>query len=290
MKKSALFTQAAALCAFVFLLRAPLTISDSVREGLLFCAQTVIPSLFVYMVPANMFSGAPALFPGRALPYALILTGVLCGSPSGADAVMRLLESGSINEKQAECLLAVSGNASAPFIISFAGAAVTGSAKAGAIMLALKVAVSALSWMIVSRLRLSKSERRFAVRAAISGCGLTESLKRSVCTGADICGCIVFFAAVSESVISLTACGETAGCILRGIFEFSGGIGESVSLGAGLRYAIVCALLGWQGMSVHLQVSVICGGMIRLWTYIAVKIAESAEMLLLGVLTKGLVI
>lgn len=290
MKKSALLTQAAAILAFVFLLRAPRTVSDSVREGLLFCAQTVIPSLFVYMVPANMFSGAPALFPGSALPYALILTGVLCGSPSGADSVVRLLESGSINKKQAECLLAVSGNASAPFIISFAGAAVMGSAEAGAIILALKLAVSVLSWIVVSRLRLSKSERKFCIRATISGCGITESLKRSVRAIADICGCIVFFAAVSESVISLVACGETAGCVLRGVFEFSGGIGESVSLPAGIRYAVVCALLGWQGMSVHLQVSVMCGGRIRLWTYIAVKIAESAEMLLLGVLTKGLVI
>ncbi|MBP5155018.1 MAG: hypothetical protein J6252_00380 [Clostridia bacterium] len=289
MKKTALFTRIAAGILFAYLLLHPSEVSASVREGLVFCADVIIPSLFVYMVLSDLLSGVSAVFSGRAFPAAAILCGMLCGSPSGADTVKTLYGKGAINKNQARALIAVSGNASASFIISFAGRAVLGSVRAGAFILAFKFALSLISWCVISHLILNKEERRFDIVPLRESRGLPYALGNAAAAVGSICACVVFFAVLSDLISPL--CGSPLfRCVLHGALEFSGGIGECASLGAEIRYVAVCGLIGWQGMCVHLQISLFAGDGIPLDAYFAVKFAECCVMTAFGLLTKGLVI
>ena len=289
MKRSALVMRIAAGILFVYLLLRPSQVSASVREGLAFCAEVIIPSLFVYMVLSDLLSGVSAVFSGRAFPAAAIFCGMLCGSPSGADTVKALYGKGAVNKNQARALIAVSGNASASFIISFAGRAVLGSVRAGVIILAFKFALSLVSWTVLSHLILNKEERSFAIAPVRESRGLPQALAKAVSAVGNICACVVFFAVLSD-ILSPLCQSALLRCVLHGALEFSGGIGECASLGAETRYVVVCGLIGWQGMCVHLQISLFAGDEIPLGAYFGVKIAECCVMTLFGLLTKGLVI
>lgn len=289
MKKTAHLTRIAAGILFAYLLIHPSEVSASVREGLAFCADVIIPSLFVYMVLSDLLSGLSAVFSGRAFPAAAIFCGMLCGSPSGADSVRTLYGKGVIGKNQARALIAVTGNASASFIISFAGRAVLGSARAGAFILAFKLILSFVSWAVISHFILNKEERRFDITPLRESRGLSYALKNAAAAVGNICACVVFFAVLADILSPLCGNGLFRR-VLHGALEFSGGIGECSSLDAETRYVAVCGLIGWQGMCVHMQISLFAGDEIPLDAYFAVKFAECCVMTAFGLLTKGLVI
>ena len=276
--------------SFAAMLAFPDTVSDSARDGLAFCAEVLVPSLFVYMVMSDMLAGAAAFFPRAAFPYAVMISGLICGSPSGADSVRRIYENGGISKKQAECLVAVSGSASASFIVGFAGGAVLGSVRAGVIILILKAAISFAAWAVISHTALGAEERKFSVGACYGGAGLAGAVKRAAQTVTNICACVVFFTVVADFVTPLCANNVYARLALRGALEFSGALGECRALPAGARYVAACALIGWQGACVHLQVSVASGEKLSLGPYFAVKVAETCAMTALGLLTKWLAV
>ena len=289
MKKASVILRAASLAAFVFLLTRPELVSASAGEAIAFCADVIVPSLFVYMVLSELFGGAAAYFSGRAFPYIMILSGALCGSPSGACTIRALRANGSVTERQAECLLPVCSNPSASFIVSFAGAAVIGSLRAGVFILAAKLALSFTMWKAISLTALPPEERRFALARPDGKASLTSAIKCAASSVGTICACVVFFAVLADTVTPF--CGGAAfGCLIRGAFEFSGGIGGCAALDPRARYVAVCALIGWQGMCVHLQVSASVGESVRMKTYFAVKTAETFLMTLFGLLTKSAVI
>ncbi|MBQ6042570.1 MAG: hypothetical protein IJL41_00345 [Clostridia bacterium] len=290
MKKVSALKLALSAAAFAVMLAFPRVVSDSARAGLAFCAEILIPSLFVYMVLSDMLAGAAAFFPRAAFPYAVMIAGMICGSPSGADSVRRIYENGGISKKQAECLIAVSGSASASFTVGFAGGAVLGSVRAGVLMLIFKAAVSFAVWAVISRVSLSAEERKFSVRACGGGANLAGSVKRAASAVTNICACVVFFTVAADLVTPLCANNEYARLALRGALEFSGALGECRALPAGARYVAACALIGWQGACVHLQVSVAAGEKLSLKPYFAVKAAETCAMTALGLLTKGLAV
>ncbi len=287
MKKTAFAGRLIAAAVFLYMLAVPGAVSDSARSGLDFCAEVLIPSLFVYMVLSDLFAGVASFFPNAAFPYVTIISGVLCGSPSGADSIRRIYENGGITKRQAECLVAVCGNASASFVISFAGAGVLGSVRAGVIILALKTVLSFAAWAVLSRTVLSAEERRFCIGASFGGGSLPAAVRRASAAMMNICACAVLFTVAADMASPICGGNSIARCLLRGALEFSGGIGECRSLAAGARYVCVCALIGWQGACVHLQVSVAAGEKISLKPYFAVKAAETFAMTLLGLLTKG---
>ena len=61
-----------------------------------------------------------------------------------------------------------------------------------------------------------------------------------------------------------------------GIFEISGGV-RAVSMLESPRLALLLcsAILGWSGISVHLQIASVCRGRVDLRPYFAAKIAQS---------------
>lgn len=283
-----MLTEILSLVLFIYLLIKPAEAGKGVESGISFCIRVIIPSLFVFLVLSRMFMGALLSACGRSLPLALILTGIVCGFPVGAKIVRQMYENKMLSKKQAEVLISSSDNASASFIISFAGANVLGSVKAGFLLLAGKFLSSVFWYFFLSRTYLNKDERRFAPAGALPPVILPEAVKDSARTMADICASIIFFVTISEAVMSFLPPAEVFQGLVRGFFEFSGGIELCRNMKPVTGYIVTAMLTGWSGMCVHLQVSIAAGKEIGMKLYLLNRIAECFIMGLFAVLTKSI--
>ena len=133
------------------------------RRGLSLCGETVIPSLFPFLVLSSFIIGSGLadacgrLFepltrrifrlPGCA--GAPIILGAIGGYPVGADAVAELCESGSLTKRDSERLLCFAVNSSPAFIIGAVGAGFLGSARTGMLLYIVHLAVSASIGLIM---------------------------------------------------------------------------------------------------------------------------------------------
>ncbi|MDD4124673.1 MAG: hypothetical protein PHW77_02930 [Eubacteriales bacterium] len=278
----------AALLMFIYLLIRPSEVGKSVESGISFCIRVIIPSLFVFLVLSRMFMGGVLSVFGKSLPITLIIGGILCGFPVGAKIVRQLYEKNLLTKKQSEVLVSCSDNASASFIISFAGANILGSVKAGFLLLIGKFIVSLIWYCFASRTYLDEEERHFAPLRGLGSVSLSEAVKDSARTMADICACVIFFMCVGEVVKSFLPDYELVRSAVRGFFEFSGGIELCRYMKPGTGYIITAMLLGWSGMCVHMQVSIAVGGKISIRLYLINKIIECLLMGVFAVLTKTL--
>jgi hypothetical protein len=286
-RASAMLAEFAALLMFIYLLLKPDGAATSVESGIMFCIKVIIPSLFVFLVLSRMFMGRILALCGRSLPLALIVTGIVCGFPVGAKIVRQMYENKLLSKKQAEVLISSSDNASASFIISFAGANALGSVTAGFLLLLGKFLATAIWYIAVSRLYLTKEERHFVPIKTSPRATLPEAVKDSARTMADICASIIFFIAIGETVKSFLPPGDVVRSLARGFFEFSGGIELCRYMKPITGYILTAILLGWSGMCVHLQVSIAAGKSIGIRLYLLNRIAESIFMGMFAVLTKA---
>ncbi len=122
--------------------------SEAAKNGILLCGKAVIPALFPFFVINGVLMRlgfaddigrllkAPMkkLFGMSGSCAMAIMTGMICGYPSGAKAASELYKSGRCSKGEAERLLAYVNNASPAFLIAGVGASMLGSAKKGAII------------------------------------------------------------------------------------------------------------------------------------------------------------
>ncbi len=121
---------------------------SAVREALVLCYQTVIPSLFPFFVLSGLlisggFAGlcarwlSPVMRPlfrvGGAGALALVI-GLISGYPMGAKITAELYQNGQISRREAERLLPCCNNSGPLFIIGAVGTGMLGSAEDGLLL------------------------------------------------------------------------------------------------------------------------------------------------------------
>ncbi len=136
----------------------PQQIRKGVSDGLILCAEVVIPSMFIFAVVANFAaeSGAAeliskpfsvALSPLLKIPksaaYAVIMS-FFSGYPVGAAGVARLFNDGKIDKPTAERMLAFCSNASPTMVIIAIGSGLLGDMSIGWIIYLSHIAASLL--------------------------------------------------------------------------------------------------------------------------------------------------
>lgn len=121
--------------------------SSAIYRGMVFTAQTIIPSIFPVMlisdilsrsgVLATVCSGfAPVMKKAKLNPALLppIAVGAFCGFPAGAKCVRASVEQGLITNREADCILAASNCAGPAFVISAVGVGMYSDAKIGVLL------------------------------------------------------------------------------------------------------------------------------------------------------------
>lgn len=281
-----LITDTALTMLFVFLLIFPEYASDGTREALSFCATTLVPSLFIYMVLAKIVITLPmtdriAKRIGVA-PVALI-TGMLCGAPIGAKNALALYESSRIDKKYAEYLCSFTNNASISFVIGFVGAELFDDTALGVRLFLYQLAASlvtaaVMKYVIYGREKLPRTE--------ILNCkkvGLRDAVTDSALTMLNICACAVFFIVAGNAVSAALRLTPIVNAVFKSVLEFSSGCAAASKIGA-LALPVTAFSIGFNGLSVALQVRGVIAGRLAMKPFLTGKLISCAVMTLLAVI------
>lgn len=180
---------AASAAMMLLLLLLPGPALSGARRGLLLCGESVVPSLFPFLVLSSFVIGSgladacgkllrtvtARLFRLPGCAGVAVILGAVGGYPVGADAVAKLRLEGALTKGEAERLLCFVINSSPAFIIGAVGAGFLGSAEAGMLLYAAHLAASLTLGLAVGALSKRPGRtagrhtagRRTAIRAAV---------------------------------------------------------------------------------------------------------------------------
>lgn len=249
-------------------------VGQAVRQGLLLCGRSVIPSLFPFFVTVSfaVACGFFALLRQLGIPEsaAVFLLGIVGGYPVGGRTVGELYRSGGISKERAETLLTYCNNAGPSFVFSIAGAGVFGSQRIGWVLYGIHVTAALLAGWLLGSFGEScggdstGTKRRFIapikpVNVPITGgnapflpAAFVTVTRNATLAMINICGFVIFFLAVMALIRQAW---PNVPPVVLGLLELTGGVTSLRNDAAG--FCMAAALLGWGGVSVHCQTAAV---------------------------------
>lgn len=239
--------------------------AEGVRRGLELCAQTMIPSLFPFLVLSSFATSSGIMnflgqktnnffkkvfnFSGTA--GSVVLFSLFSGFPVGCSMASKLYQQKKITQNEAKRIALSSVNAGPAFVIGAVGTMMLSSFKAGVIIF-VSLSLSSLLISFLTRFILSDSEEKEEIQ--IKNPPLSEALVSSVYNASKsmfiICAWILLFSCFL-SVASNKIQNENFSYALKAFLEVSLGCQETADKKSP---AILAAVLGWSGLCVHCQV------------------------------------
>ena len=254
------------LCMMVFSLAFSSQTAQFVREALQLCAFSVVPSLFPFFVLTGLFVALspPDLFPPQVSQIAnrlfgcgsnvltVFFLGILGGYPLGARTIAQMYHSSRIPPKTAQNLLLFCNNAGPSFILGMVGLGCFGSLRIGIYLYLIHVFCAALLGILFRRKNTPPSTLAFSADPPPFSTALVNSIVSAGSSMVQICSFVVFFVTLLQLLSSMTGITHP---MLLGALELTNGI---LQLGSTpLDFAMAAALLGWGGISVHLQTTAV---------------------------------
>ena len=261
------------LFLLLLVLRNTALAAEGIRKGLAVCAQSLLPSLFPFMVLSEMAAGcglAEALPKRMLLPLqralrlsqagaVALLLGLVFGFPIGTRYAIRSYQSGRLGSEECARLLPLTCTASPAFLISVVGGALWKDTRFGLTL----YATSLLSILLVGSLcaryaKIAPSVPATHVRATRTPAGtlFTGAVRTSAEGMLLICSYVLFFASLSETigtVLSSFSVPRVWSAALTALLELTGGANASATLPRPI--GIWMTLLGctWSGLSIQSQ-------------------------------------
>ena len=253
------------LCMMVFSLAFSSQTAQFVREALQLCAFSVIPSLFPFFVLTGLFVSLspPNLFPRPIVRIAnrlmgcgsdgltVFFLGILGGSPLGARTIAQMYHSGRISVGNAQHLLLFCNNAGPSFILGMVGLGCFSSLRIGVYLYLIHVFCAALLGILFCK-RTTFSASLTTTSSPSFAAALVNSIGSAGSSMVQICSFVVFFVTLLQLLASLTGITHP---LLLGTVELANGILQLGSTPS--DFAMAAALLGWGGISVHLQTAAV---------------------------------
>ena len=249
-----------------------------IRQGIELCLQTVIPSLFCFMI-LTCFLMQSGLYRVLSLPLgpvckqllylpgetgSVVLLSLIGGYPMGAQAIAGLVRQNRLARDEAQRMLAFCCCTAPSFAVTAVGSGMFGSSHAGLLLYGIQVGVS-LGMGAALGLRARFKKRIPALPASVPcvsvspsrlGEAFVSAVGSSVSTMAQMCGFILLFAALQQAVQQ--AGSSAAGCLLLGLCEVTNGCRLAAGIPHGLVYASL--FLSFGGLSVIAQIAGILRG------------------------------
>lgn len=314
----------ALLCAALALVLWPTQGVEAARDGLVLCANVIVPSLFPFFVLSSLLVELGlARYLGRMLEgvmvplfrvggncAAALALGFIGGYPVGAKTAISLYQKGQCSRTEAERLLAFCNNSGPAFILGVVGAGVFGSGRVGLMLYLSHILASFCVGILFRFYRPGQSPTpRRALPPTFQTSRFSTALTRSVTSAVgsvlNICAFVVLFTVV---IRMLTLSGLLTGLagllgalfsplgvtqewitrLLTGFLEVSSGV-STLSGQAGLssRVSMAAFMLGWAGLSVHCQVLAFLGDSgLSMGTYFVGKLLHGVlSVVTIGIMT-----
>ena len=256
---------------------------EAMSAGLALCTNTVIPSLFPFMVLSELLvsSGASELagkYIARPLGYifdlsdraaAALLLGLVCGFPIGSKSAVSMYTAGQISRGELEHVLSFCNIPSSAFLISAVGVGLFGSRTFG-VLLYISHVISALCVGLLGKRYFSRKKKmneHLPIPAAPERVlkGFVHSFTKAVSDSAGsmlmICAFLVFFSALS-GIVRLFAenarLSDLLCALIIGAFEMTGGVSSAASLSPMISAIATSVITAWSGLSVAFQLIGLC--------------------------------
>ena len=278
---------------------------EYMKKGLILCSGTVIPSLFPFMVISELVvSSGIGLGISRVLrkPMRIIfgvseagaaafLLGTVCGFPIGAATAASMHDKGIISKEELEHFLIFCNNPGSAFVISAVGSSLFGNKTLG-LLLYISVILSSVivgfagRWLLPRYKSSNVAVTLYIPQKNITS-RITEAIRSSATSMLTVCAFVLFFSALVGCIGALLqrlALPEEIRALIFGFFELSSGAKAASGISNPTGAIVLCALLlGWSGLSVHLQIMSVCSG--RGISFKPYFIAKSAQGMISAAIT-----
>ena len=236
-------------------------ISNGIIYGIRLSVLFVIPAVFPFLVVADYITSKRIEFPFEGLiakafsipetAVGALVTGFICGFPSGAKALVKLYERNAISKKQLESLIGLVNNPSLAFIVSGVGIGVLSSAFDGVLLF-----VSLISALFITANVFISKQVSFSKTSDISRqrFDLVDSIKNAGLSSLLISSYIIFFSAVLV-IFKKAKLPPIVYALIAAVFEIGNATSDVklLCLNQYLKIFLCGFAIGFSGISVHLQ-------------------------------------
>lgn len=245
--------------------------ATGVRRGQAICVETLLPSLFPFLVLSELLVACGAgevlgrLFsrPVRALfglsrgGCSALILGVLCGFPVGAATAAALCRRGEISRDELLRLLLFANNPSPGFLIGTVGGAMLGSTTLGGVLFAITwLSASAVGvFLHVVSGKLPEMPRN-GVRNQLSVSDLGRGIGNAFFSLLRVFAPIIFFSCVASCAASASSrfgLPTFFATLFQGSLEMTSGINDAAALPFQAAFLMIAFFSGFAGLSVCLQ-------------------------------------
>lgn len=294
--KQTLFCFACAFYLCLLIKNAPLA-AEKVSSALSLCAKNLVPSLFPFMVTADILSrcgidrpaermlgGAMrALFGVSGRCSAALLLGALCGFPTGARSALTLYDAGEISRRELQTVLPLVSIPSPAFMIGYVGVSLFSSQRTGVLLYLATLLSSLITGVMWNFLHPEKDapDNTQGSKKVQKAFGLTD-IPRAVSSSAmgviTVCAFVVFFNTLLGTlgeVFSTNALPASAVAALFCLLELTGGVSEAAALPPSVALPLTAFAASWSGLCVCFQIMSLCDSRpISFRPYILSKLAS----------------
>lgn len=295
------------LFALVMALRYSSLCAEGVSYGMELAVNRLIPSLFPFMVIADMIIKSRASdFVAKIFCKPLstllgisqsgascFLLGMLLGFPIGIKSALSLYEAGKIDKSELMRLSLFCSAPSPAFFICAVGEGFFGSLLFGValylIAIAVNIVIGVFSRALFSRHRGELCYESLALPIGEKEKGgaalFLDAVSSSALSLLSISAFVVFFSMlgkVIEYFLSLAGISRSASALIIGALEMTGGAARA-SLDGEAGAPLVAAIVGFSGLSVLCQIAFICrDSKLSLFPYFLARLFSAAAYFLLS--------
>ena len=244
---------------------------SAAQSALKLCAESVIPSLFPYMVLSGLIvrrgllSPLYPLIPMKTmfrLPPAAscpVLLGAVCGFPLGAKTAADLYRLGELTKEEAERTCAIANLSGPAFVVGVIGAIFWKSPRFGWYLYMAQLLSALTAGLLFCRTKTASPQsdknvlppKTFPYTESPLR-AFADSLSSAASAVIPLCGYIVFFSILCAMIRTLFSDGFLC-AVLCSVLEFTSGIRSASSLGGLWGRFLTGFSLGFSGLSVFVQ-------------------------------------
>ncbi len=241
--------------------------ATAVSKSLIFCKDTLIPSLFPFLILSEIITSSgiassfdtltfgifSRLFRISAPGSCAFLLGSVSGFPIGAKTAAQLYQKGHCTKEEAERLIAYSNNASPSFIIAAVGGYMLNSISTGILLYFSQILASIITGVIIRppkppAIIHTENEDYKGIL-----CNIGPAIASASVSMLKICGSITAFSVVLSLMPHFIS--GYAEIMIKGIIDFSEGVLLTAkSCASPLDLSLISFFCGFSGLSVLFQV------------------------------------
>ena len=241
----------------------PYSVTSGVRDGLVLCGNTLVPSLFPFLVISDylvrsglcniigekLSSVTEKIFRLPGCSACVIIMSQIGGFPVGAKMISQLFENRELSQKQAVRMMYFCVNSGPAFLIGAIGSTMLSSNTAGIILFAVQTITSLLIGFVMRFFGKDSAEEIKNIRIITDSSSVTDSVASATRAMLGTCSWVLVFSSISRFLLRLTEFNSVFN-LLYTMSEVTSGCAFACK-----RYPIfiLSAILGWSGFAVHMQ-------------------------------------